>query len=265
MTIQLRGGYVGRIGRIDLSRGVVKVEEVKPEFAVKYVGGRGWCARILWDEVPPRIDPLGPQNKLIIANGPLTGLLVPGSSKTSFAAISPATHYYGDSNVGGMWGVELKQAGFDALILEGRSEKPVYIGVEDGRVELRDAKPYWGMGSLEVEEALKRDLGDRLIRVASIGPAGENLVKFACITCDYGRQAGRTGIGAVMGSKRVKAIVARGSLDIPVADPQTLRKLFEEAMNQIRRHRDFRIWQRQGTLMYIDCLLYTSPSPRDRG
>ncbi|MHA1711395.1 MAG: aldehyde ferredoxin oxidoreductase family protein [Candidatus Freyarchaeota archaeon] len=247
-----RGGYVGRIGRVDLSKGKVKIEDVKPNLAVKFIGGRGWCAKLVWDEIPASADPLGPENKLIIATGPLTGLLIPGAGKTSFGAISPATGYYGDSNVGGMWGTELKQAGFDALVLEGQSSKPVYLWVENGEIELRDADGYWGMGSLDVEIALKRDLGDELIRVASIGPAGENLVKFSCITCDYGRQAGRTGMGAVMGSKRVKAVVVRGSRDIPVADVESMRRLFEESMEHILRHKALKIWQRQGTMMYID-------------
>jgi len=251
--VQLKGGYVGKIGRIDLSKNRVKIETVDSAFAIKYVGGRGWGARIIWDEIPAHTEPLGPNNnKLIIATGPLNGLLVPGAGKTSFSAISPATSYYGDSNVGGMWGTELKQAGFDALILEGKSDKPTYLWIEDGEVELRSAEAYWGRGSLDTEIALKKDLGDELIRVASIGPAGENLVKFACVTCDYGRQAGRTGMGAVMGSKMVKAIAVRGSLDIPVADPKAMQSIFEESMRHILKHYALRIWQRQGTMQYID-------------
>lgn len=250
--VQLKGGYVGKIGRIDLSKNRVKTETVDSTFAIKYVGGRGWDARIIWDEIPAHAEPLGPDNKLIIATGPLTGLLIPGAGKTSFSAMSPATGYYGDSNVGGMWGTELKQAGFDALILEGKSDKPTYLWIEDGEVELRSAEAYWRRGSLDTEIALKKDLGDELIRVASIGPAGENLVKFACVTCDYGRQAGRTGMGAVMGSKMVKAIAVRGSHDIPVADPKAMQSIFEESMRHILKHYALGIWQRQGTMQYID-------------
>jgi len=250
--VQLKGGYVGKIGRINLSKNRVKTEMVDSAFAIKYVGGRGWGARIIWDEIPAHAEPLGPDNKLIIATGPLTGLLIPGAGKTSFSAMSPATGYYGDSNVGGMWGTELKQAGFDALILEGKSDKPTYLWIEDGEVELRSAEAYWGRGSLDTEIALKKDLGDELIRVASIGPAGENIVKFACVTCDYGRQAGRTGMGAVMGSKMVKALAVRGSLDIPVTDPKAMQSIFEESMRHILKHHALRIWQRQGTMQYID-------------
>lgn len=249
---RFKGGYVGKIARIDLTKKWVKTEKVKPPFAVKYVGGRGWSARLIWDEIPVHTDPLGPKNKLIIATGPLSGLLIPGAGKTSFAAISPATGYYGDSNVGGMFCTELKQAGFDALILEGKSDKPVYLWVEDGEVEMRNAEDYWGTGSLDTENSLKKDLGDELIRVASIGQAGEKLVNFACVTCDYGRQAGRTGMGAIMGSKKVKAIAVRGSFDIPVADHKAMRKLFEESMRKILKHPVLDIWQKQGTMQFID-------------
>jgi len=250
--VRFKGGYVGKIARVNLTKNRMKTEKVEPSFAVKYIGGRGWGARLIWDEIPAHTDPLGSKNKLIIATGPLSGLLIPGAGKTSFAAISPATGYYGDSNVGGMFCTELKQAGFDALILEGKSDKPVYLWVEDGEVEMRNAEDYWGTGSLDTENTLKKDLGDELIRVASIGQAGENLVNFACVTCDYGRQAGRTGMGAVMGSKKVKAIAVRGSFDIPVADHKTIRKLFEESMRKILRHPVLNIWQKQGTMQFID-------------
>jgi len=249
---RIQGGYLRKIARIDLSKRKFKVEHVKPDFAIKYIGGRGWGARILWDEAPATVNPLGVDNKLIVATGPLTGLLIPGAAKTSFNAISPQTGLYGDSNMGGMLGTELKQAGFDALILEKMATNPSYIWIEDGQIEVRDAKHLWGMGSLDAEIALKRELGDELIRVASIGPAGEKLVKFACVTGDYGRQAGRTGIGAVLGSKKVKAIAVRGDRDIPVADIDALKTIFEEAESYLTKHRDLRIWQRQGTMTVVD-------------
>jgi aldehyde:ferredoxin oxidoreductase len=249
---KIKGGYTGKIARINLRKAKVKIERVKPEFALKYVGGRGFGARIIWDEVPKLADPLGPRNKLIVATGPLTGLLVPGAGKTSFSAISPATGYYGDANVGGMFGVELKQAGYDAVILEDSAKKPVYLWIQDGEIELRSASHLWGKGSLDAESEIKSDLGDRLIRVATIGPAGEKLVRFACVTCDYGRQAGRTGMGAVMGSKNVKAIAVRGTADIPVANLDELLNTFHEAMNYILNHKDLKIWQRQGTIQIVD-------------
>ncbi|MBS7644270.1 aldehyde ferredoxin oxidoreductase family protein [Candidatus Bathyarchaeota archaeon] len=249
---RIKGGYLRKIARVDLNRGKFKVESVKHEFAIKYIGGRGWGARILWDEVSVTVDPLSADNKVIVATGPLTGLLIPGAAKTSFNTISPQTGLYGDSNMGGMFGTELKQAGFDALILEKAASNPCYIWIENGMIEVRDARHLWGMGSLDAEIALKKELGDELIRVASIGPAGEKLVKFACVTGDYGRQAGRTGIGAVLGSKKVKAIAVRGDQDIPVADIDALETVFEEAENYLTKHRDLRIWQRQGTMTTVD-------------
>ncbi len=249
--VVLKGGYVGKIAWVDLSKGEVKVKEVEPEWALKYVGGRGWGARIVWDHVPPDADPLGPENVLVIAAGPLTGLLVPGAGKVSFSAISPETGYYGDSNSGGFFGPELKHAGFDAIAVSGASEKPVYLWVEDGSVEIRDASSYWGMGGLEVQEAIRRDLGDSSIKVASIGPAGENKVSIACVNCDW-RNAGRTGMGAVMGSKRLKAVAVRGSLDLPVADPETLYEEAKEAFKYVAEHDFARVLRKYGLAWYID-------------
>ena len=247
----LKGGYVGKIAWVDLSKGEVKVKDVEPDWALKYLGGRGWGARIVWDLVPPDADPLGPDNVLVVATGPLTGLLVPGAGKVSFSAISPETGYYGDSNSGGFFGPELKHAGLDAIVISGASGKPVYLWVEDGRVEIRDAEPYWGMGGLEVQEALRRDLGDSSVKVASIGPAGENMVPIACVNCDW-RNAGRTGMGAVMGSKHLKAIAVRGSLDIPVADPEALYKEAEGAFAHVRDHEFARTLRKYGLAWYID-------------
>ena len=226
--VELGGGYVGRIAWVDLSKGEVKVKDIEPSWALKYVGGRGWGARIVWENVPPDVDPLSPANVLVVAPGPLTGLLVPGAGKVSFSAISPETGYYGDSNAGGFFGPELKHAGFDALVITGASDRPVYLWVEDGGIEIRDAEPYWGKGSLDAQEMIRQDLGDSSIKVASIGPAGENLVPIACVNCDW-RNAGRTGMGAVMGSKNLKAVVAKGNGPLPqVADIEEVKRLIQE-------------------------------------
>ena len=249
--VELGGGYVGRIAWVDLSKGEVKVKDIEPSWALKYVGGRGWGARIVWENVPPDVDPLSPANVLVVAPGPLTGLLVPGAGKVSFSAISPETGYYGDSNAGGFFGPELKHAGFDALVITGASDRPVYLWVEDGGIEIRDAEPYWGKGSLDAQEMIRRDLGDSSIKVASIGPAGENLVPIACVNCDW-RNAGRTGMGAVMGSKRLKAIAVRGSLDIPVADPEALYEEARAAFEHVRDHEFARVLRKYGLAWYID-------------
>lgn len=247
----IKGGYVGKVAWINLSKREVSLKDVDPDFAVKYVGGRGWGARMVWEHVPPDADPLGPGNILVVAAGPLTGLLFPGAGKLSFSAVSPETGYYGDSNAGSFFGPELKHAGFDGLVITGASEGPVYLWVEDGRIEIRDAGAYWGMGGLEVQEAIRRDIGDSSVRVASIGPAGENLVSISCINCDW-RNAGRTGMGAVMGSKRLKAIAVRGSLDIPVADPEALHEAAKEAFEYARDHEFARVLRKYGLAWYIE-------------
>jgi len=246
----LMGGYMNRILRIDLSKEKIGEEKPNKDWAIKYIGGRGWGARKVW-ESGIDVDPFGPDNLIFFASGPLTGLLVPSAGKMTIVSISPATRIYADSSVGGAFGAELKQAGYDAIALSGVSKKPVYIMIDDGDVEIRDAEEYWGMGALATEERLKKDIGDNGIHVLSIGPAGEKLVKFACITSDYGRNAGRTGMGAIMGSKRVKAIVVRGFKDIPVADVDRFMEIAYDSFNSIYENEFLDIWQRQGTLQVI--------------
>jgi len=243
---------MGSTLRIDLSKNKISEEKPEKSWAVKYVGGRGWGARKVWEEVGVNVDPLGPDNLVFFGSGPLTGLLVPSAGKMSIVSISPATGIYADSNVGGAFGAELKQAGYDAIALRGVSKKPVYIMIDDGDVELREAKEYWGAGALVTEEQLKKDIGDNNIHVLAIGPAGENLVKFACMTSDYGRNAGRTGMGAIMGSKKVKAIVVRGFKDIPIADVDRFMDIAYESYRLISENEILDIWQRQGTLQVID-------------
>lgn len=248
----MNGGYMNSILRIDLSKSKISEEKPVEDWAVKYIGGRGWGARKVWEEVGVEVNPLGPDNLIFFGSGPLTGLLVPSAGKMSIVSISPATGIYADSSVGGAFGAELKQAGYDAFTLKGVSKKPVYIMIDDGDVEIRDAKEYWGLGALTTEERLKKDLGDNDVHVLSIGPAGENLVKFACMTSDYGRNAGRTGMGAIMGSKRVKAIVVRGFKDIPIADVDKFMDIAYESYRTISENEFLDIWQRQGTLQVIE-------------
>jgi len=224
---------------------------VDEAYAVRYVGGRGWGARALYDAGRARVEPFSAENKVVVAAGPLSGLTVPCSSKTSFSAFSPATGLYGDSNMGGEFAVALKRGGFDAVILEGISPKPVYVHVNDGRVEVGDARPYWGMLSYDAEKVLRRDLGEDC-HVAVIGPAGENLVKVACIGSALGRQAARCGIAAVLGHKRVKAVVAQGDAEIPVADPEGLRSLWAETDKYLTERPEYDLWQREGTMRIVE-------------
>lgn len=249
MTV--KGGYINKIARIDLTKKKVRIHELNRELIMDYIGGRGWGAKIIWDEVPRGVDPFSPDNKVVIATGPLTGVYFTGTGKTTLCSKSPLTGAYGDSNVGGRFGVELKQAGFDAIIVEGASPEPVYIKVFDGEVSIEKATHLWGLGSIETEEAIKRDFKVGSLSCLTIGPAGENKVYFACITSDFGRQAGRTGIGAVLGSKKVKAIVASGSMDIPIYDCDAMMKVAQEAYEYCFRSEAQKAWIRQGTMQLI--------------
>ncbi len=247
--MKLQGGYHKKILQVDLSRDKTSVEEVSDSFALQFIGGRGWGARILWDNLAP---PLTPESVIIIAPGPLTGLYLPSSGKTSLVAISPATGIYGDSNMGGMFGVELRQAGYDALVIRGRADELSYLWIDDDQVEIKRASRYQGKGAIETEHELKEEIEDQMVRIAAIGPAGENLVKYACINTDWSRNAGRTGMGAIMGSKNLKAIAIRGSKDLPVHDLEKLVEISDQAYQTLSESKFFEFWQRQGLMSVVD-------------
>ena len=215
-------GYTGKILRIDLSRGTVKTQELRKEDAVRFIGGVGLAAKIIHDEVGAEVSPYNPDNLLVFMTGPLEGTMVPCSARYAVCARSPLTGAWGEAHASGFWGPELKAAGYDGIIIVGRAEKPVYIKVFDNDVEVVDADHLWGLGCIETENTLKKELDGR-VKVASIGPAGEKLVRFASILNDEGRAAGRCGMGAVMGSKRLKAVAVLGSSHVRVADPNRLR------------------------------------------
>ena len=239
-------GYGGTILRINLSDGTIKKEPTPAELAAKFLGGRGFGIYFLYTEVPKGADPLSPENKLIISSGPLSGTLVPGAGKMDFTCKSPLTGGYASASVGGMLTAELKYAGYDSIILEGASERPVYLFVDDDDVRLRDADDLWGKGSITVEAELKRRLGEEF-QIATIGPGGENLVKYACITHDFGRQAGRGGVGAVMGSKKLKAIAVHGTRSIPIADIDDFYARAKEMYKACKASELWEAWQRYGT------------------
>src|SRR6266849_5555606 len=213
-----RYGYWNKILHVNLSDRSTWIEEPGDLFFRRYAGGRGLIAHYLLKYVPKGADPLGPDNILVIAPGVLTGAPVPGAGRHSVGAKSPLTGGFGESESGGYWGAELKRAGWDAIVFHGASPTPVYLWINDGVVEIRDAAHLWGRITGEVEDAILAELGDLRIRVAQIGPAGENLVRFACIANELNEVAGRTGMGAVMGSKRLKAIAVRGKIPVKIAD-----------------------------------------------
>jgi len=217
-------GVNGKILRVDLSSGRFTVEELPEALYRRYLGGEGLVAYWLAKEVPPRTDPLGPHNLLVFAVGVLTGHPVSGAGRNSVGAKSPLTGAFGTAEVGGWWGAELKRSGFDAILIQGRAERPVYLFVDDGRAELRDASRLTGRPTAEAQAAIRRELGDD-VRVAQCGPAGERLVRFACVINDLRHAAGRTGMGAVMGSKNLRAVAVRGGAAPQVADPERLREM----------------------------------------
>jgi aldehyde:ferredoxin oxidoreductase len=217
-TTNGHGGWTGTLLRVNLTEGTVIREPINRDWAREYVGGRGLADRYLYEEMDPSVDPLSPENKLIFATGPLTGTPVPCGSRYMVVTKGALTGAITTSNSGGFWGPELKFAGYDMLILEGAAPKPCYLFIYDDQVEIRDASHLWGKWVGETEDGLRRETGLPGLRVACIGPAGENLVKFACIMNDKHRAAGRSGVGTVMGSKNLKAIAVRGTGGVKVAD-----------------------------------------------
>jgi aldehyde:ferredoxin oxidoreductase len=219
------GGYNGKVLRVDLTNGQATTELIDDAFCRKYIGGAGFIAHYLLNEVKPGIDPLGPENKLIFALGPLTGIALAGCARHTVGAKSPLTGGIAKSEVGEHWGAQLKRAGFDALIVEGKAKKPVYLWIHNGEVEIKDAGQFWGRATKETQETIRDELGDGKARVAMIGPGGENLVKYACLMHGPFDAAGRGGTGAVMGSKNLKAVAVRGDNMPSVIDFDGVKKL----------------------------------------
>jgi aldehyde:ferredoxin oxidoreductase len=218
-------GINGKILRVDLTTGKISVQEISEDRYRLYLGGRGLIAYTLLTEVPKGIDPFGSENRLVFSLGTLTGHTFVGSGRNSVGCKSPLSGAYGESEAGGFWGAELKRAGFEAIVLEGISPKPVYLSIKDSNVEIRDADHLWGLETADTQAAILEELGDKKIRTAVIGPAGEKRVRFACILNDITHAAGRTGMGAVMGSKKLKAIAVRGSHPPEAADKEHILAL----------------------------------------
>ena len=220
-------GYANCILRVNLSNGKIKKEPLDEGLVKAFLGGRGAALKLFYDEVPAGIDPLGEQNKLIFMTGPLTGTGVPTAGRYDVVAKSPLTSLFGAASGGGHFGAELKFAGYDGVVVEGAAPKPVTLVIRDDAVELRDATHLWGRSTSDTEKMLKEELGDRKVKVACIGPAGENLVRFAAIINDGTRAAGRCGLGAVMGAKKLKAIAVRGTKDVHVSDFDGLMEMLD--------------------------------------
>ncbi|GAU76772.1 aldehyde ferredoxin oxidoreductase family protein [Fusibacter sp. 3D3] len=228
-------GYQGQVLRVNLTKGVCTVEALDEAKAKKFVGGRGLGTKMFVDEVSPNVDALSEANKLFIVTGPLTGTPTPTGGRYMVITKSPLTGTIASSNSGGYWGPELKFAGYDAIIVEGKSEKPVYLMIEDEKVEIRDAAHIWGKVVSETTDILKNEVPEKS-RVLTIGPAGEKLSKMAAIMNDKDRAAGRSGVGAVMGSKNLKAITVRGSKKVEVADAEILKEVVKDCNAKIREN-----------------------------
>ncbi|MGC9148305.1 MAG: aldehyde ferredoxin oxidoreductase family protein [Sulfolobales archaeon] len=236
-------GYAGKILRIDLSRREVKYEELSKDLVKRYVGGRGFNVRRLYNEVPPGTDPLGPENKLMIATGPVAGTGFPLGTRVNVSAKSPLTGILGDSNAGGHFGSEMKYAGVDQIILEGESPKPVYIYITNKTVEFRDAEGIWGQRISKAYDQILREIRDHRAQIALVGPAAENGVLFGGVFFNMIRPAARTGMGTVMASKKVKAIVVRGEGFVEVAKPGEFKALVDEIEREVYTHEQY--WPRR--------------------
>ena len=223
-------GWMGKILRVDLTSGKISTESLDPNLAKDYLGARGLGTKYMFDEVDPKVDPLSPGNKLIFAPGPFSGTFAPSAGRYNVVTKGPLTGTIAASNSGGTFGPELKYAGYDMLIVEGKAKAPVYLWIKDDQVEIRDATHVWGKNVLDTTDLLHAET-DVDAKVACIGPAGETLSLMASVMNDMHRAAGRTGVGAVMGSKNLKAVAVRGSLPISVADP----KAFTEAVLKARK------------------------------
>jgi aldehyde:ferredoxin oxidoreductase len=246
-------GYTGKVLHVDLTAGTLEVEEPPEEFYRNYVGGSAMGLYYLLKHTPAGADPFGPENTLTLALSATTGAPIAGQSRCTAVAKSPLTGGVGDAQAGGFWPAELKFAGFDAIVIRGQSPKPVYLWIHRGEFELRDAGHLWGVTTKEVDAALAEELGDDRIHVAQVGPSGEKLVRFAAIMNMANRAHGRTGLGAVMGSKRLKAIVVRGGKKkLDMADPEGLRALMQASLKPIREDGDVTGLAMYGTIDILE-------------
>jgi aldehyde:ferredoxin oxidoreductase len=246
------GGYIGKILRVNLTDQFAKEEALPLEVAEHYIGGAGFGIKYLFDEVKAGTDPLSPENKLIFSPGPFTGTTIPCASRMAVTSKSPLTGAVGVALTGGYFPVELKCAGYDAIIIEGKAEKPTYVWIKNGDVKFRTAKKVWGMRTIDCQQVIKNELNDQNVRIACIGPAGENLCKIACIINEL-RAAGRKGLGAVMGSKNLKAIAIRGTGEVSICDKEKLRPARERFLKAMKESPIlYPEFSKHGTPMVVD-------------
>ncbi|HSQ48492.1 MAG TPA: aldehyde ferredoxin oxidoreductase family protein [Candidatus Deferrimicrobiaceae bacterium] len=253
-------GWTGVFLNVNLTKNTAVSQQFEQSLAHDFLGGRGFAAKILWDRLKAGTDPLSPENLLIFATGPLTGIGLPNSGKLVVAAKSPLTGGYGDGNIGTLAAVYMRKAGYDGLVIEGKASSPVILHIKDDACEFLDAKEYWGKSSFETEAILKQQFPPTS-GVVSIGQAGENLVKFATVVSQEGRSGGRPGMGAVMGSKNLKALVVEGTQQIPLANPAEMRKLAADGYKEVLSKPLYPFWKRQGTMSTVEWCQENSTLP----
>jgi aldehyde:ferredoxin oxidoreductase len=240
-------GYNGKILRVDLTTGAMKTEEPGEIVYRTYLGGGGLASYYLLRELKPGIDPLSADNILIFASNVISGAPIAGMTRFTVAAKSPLTGAYGEAEAGGFWGPELKFAGFDAVIITGKAEKPSYLWINDGKAEIRSAEKIWGLETGPAQEMIREELREKRARVALIGPGGENLVRYACVVNELKHVNGRTGMGAVMGSKNLKAVAVRGTKKMEMHDPEKLREMSKNLTELISQHDPNKVLHKMGT------------------
>lgn len=240
-------GYWQRLLRVDLTNRKTWVEPIDEKHLKQFIGGAGLASKVLLDEVPEKIDPYDPKNRVIFATGPFQGPAIAGGAKFSIAGISPVTGTFADTAAGGDWGPSLKDAGYDILIIQGASQKPVYLQIVDDNIEIKEASHLWGMDSYETIDAIHDETGDKKLSIASIGPAGEKQVAIACVVVDKHSFAGRCGLGAVMGSKGLKGIAVRGTKKVETYDPDKTRELIKQLQQQILKEAKENGFREHGT------------------
>jgi len=260
----MAGGYTGRVVNVDLSEGTVSDENLPEGLLRDFIGGAGLGARIIFSQQAARVDPLGAESIFAIATGPFTGTRVPGATRFQAMAKSPLTGGWGDANAGGDFATYLKRAGYDALFVRGISERPVYLLIDQGKVEVRDASHLWGRDTFETEDILRSELGQR-IGIASIGPAGEKLSLISSVMTNKGRAAARSGLGAAMGAKRLKAVTARGNMRVPVAEEEKLKelrlRLVARTTSDPKRNSLFRMYRKFGNVGLMHRFIKVGANP----
>ncbi|RJP19139.1 MAG: aldehyde ferredoxin oxidoreductase [Candidatus Abyssobacteria bacterium SURF_5] len=254
-------GYMGKLIRTKLTEGKVVSEPLNMDDARAFIGGAGLGTKIVYDEVPASADPLGPENKILFMTGPVTATKFPTSGRYEVCTKSPATGMWVDASSAGYWAAEFKKTGFDGIIAEGASSKPVYLWISDGKAELRDASHLWGKDSVQTQEIIQKELGDSKICVLCIGEAGEKKVLMSAVMNDEGRAAGRAGVGAVMGSKNLKAIAVRGKQNPKLANPEFVGEMAKKFSHELSTNPLLEPMRAYGTAGSMDTAWITGDIP----